>query len=306
MDKVRHGSVTLSARSVGTRETGRDVLLVHGLNANMAFWHPVLTRELAARHFLVMYDQRGHGHSDLPPSGYTPGELAHDAAAVLDAYGLQQADIVAHSFGSTVALQIARLFPERVRSLTLLDARLRLFQPVLKLAEWPDFEKWKASLGAAGERLDPDLSLDFMLPLYLADGAVRQASGDLVANGFAPMGGGRRGAARYRRLLAETTAITDFQSSDGLDLASIQALACPVSAIYGSRSPFLETLRALQQALPRCEAHLVEDGGHNFPVRFPERTAQLVLDFLERNASASDTAPATSAPMASTGNRESS
>src|SRR5688572_19070877 len=170
MDKVSRGSVTLSARSIGSRETGSEVLLIHGLKANMAFWHPVLTQDLAARHFLVMYDQRGHGLSDLPASGYTPGELAHDAAAVLDAYGVNQADIVAHSFGSTVALQIARLFPHRVRSLTLLDARLRLFQPTLELAAWPDFERWRASLGAAGEGLDPDLSVDFMLPLYLADG----------------------------------------------------------------------------------------------------------------------------------------
>lgn len=281
MDKVKRGSVTLSTRSIGARAAGREVLLIHGLNANMAFWHPVLTRELAARRFVVMYDQRGHGHSDMPPSGYTPGELAHDAAAVLDAYGVEQADVVAHSFGSTVALQLARLFPDRVRSLVLLDARLRLFQPVLKLGEWPDFERWKASLGPAGDQLDPDLSLDFMLPLFLADGAVRQASGDLVANGFAPMGGGRRGAARYRRLLAETTATTDFQSSDGLDLPSLKALTCPVSAIYGSRSPFLETMTALQRELPGCEAHWVADGGHNFPVRFPERTAQLVLECLE-------------------------
>ena len=282
MDKVSRGSVTLSARSVGSRERGGEVLLVHGLKAIMAFWHPVLTQALGAHHFVVMYDQRGHGLSDLPPSGYTPGELAHDAAAVLDAYGVDQADIVAHSFGSTVALQLARLFPHRVRSLTLLDPRLRLFQPTLELAAWPDFERWRASLGAAGEGLDPDLSVDFMLPLYLADGAVRQASGDLIANGFAPIGGGRRSAARYRRLLAETSAPTDFQNSDGLDLASIEALSCPVSVIYGSRSPFLETLRGLQRALPGWEARLVDDGGHNFPVRFPERTAQLLLELLSK------------------------
>lgn len=286
MDKVRRGPVTLSARSAGVRAPGRELLLIHGLNANMAFWHPLLTRELAASRFLVMYDQRGHGRSDMPSSGYTSSELARDAAAVLDAYGVQQTDVVAHSLGSTVALQLARLFPERVRSLILLDARLLLFQPIMKLADWPDFERWRASLGPAGKGLEPDRALDFTLPLYLADGAARQAGGDLVANGFAPIGGGRRGADRYRRLLAETTAPADYQATDGLDLESLKTVRCPVLAIYGARSPFLETLTALRRELPGCEARLVPDGGHNFPVRFPAPTAQFVLEFLDASLNA--------------------
>ena len=294
MDKVTRGSVTLSARSAGVRVQGRELLLIHGLNANMAFWHPVLIRELVAGRFLMMYDQRGHGRSDMPASGYTPSELAHDAAAVLDAYGVADADVVAHSFGATVALQLARLFPERVRSLVLLDPRLRVFQPFLKLADWPEFDKWKASLGAAGERLNPDVALDFMLPLHFAEAALRQAGPGLVANGFAPIGGGRRGAARYRQLIADTTAAADYQNIDGLDLPSLNMVTCPVFAIYGPHSPFLETLAAIKRELPEWVARLLHEGGHNFPVRFPEHTAQCILEFLATASGARDTEHVTS------------
>jgi pimeloyl-ACP methyl ester carboxylesterase len=290
MDKVTRTSVTLNARTVGARAADRELLLIHGLNANMAFWHPALVRELAAGRFLLMYDQRGHGRSDMPSSGYTSSELARDAAAVLDAYGVEGADVVAHSFGSTVALQLARLFPTRVRSLVLLDARLRLFQPVLKLGDWPDFERWRTSLGAAGEGLDPGLDLDFMLPLYLASTGLRAASRDLAANGFAPMGGGRRGAARYRRLIEETTARADYQQPDGLDIPALRALSCRMLAIYGSRSPFLDTHAALQRELPGCESRIVDGGGHNFPVVFPEHTARLLLEFLETGRGSGDSA----------------
>ena len=280
MDKVIRDSVTLNARSVGVSAPEREVLLIHGLNANMAFWHPVLTREIGARRFVVMYDQRGHGRSDMPPSGYTPTDLAYDAASVLDSYGVHQADVIAHSFGGTVALRLAKLYPHRVRSIVLLDARLRLLQAPLKLGDWPDFERWRTSLGAAGERLHPDLDLDSTLPLHLgAD--LRIAGRDLVANGFAPLGGGRRGAERYRSLIEDTSAAMDYKSCDGLDLQSLRRLECPVLAIYGSRSPFLETLTALERELPCCEGRIVDEGGHNFPVRFPELTARLVLDFLD-------------------------
>ena len=281
MGKVTRDSITLNARSVGEPAPGRELLLLHGLNANMAFWHPLLIRELGARRFLLMHDQRGHGRSDMPPSGYTSSELARDAVAVMDAHGVARADVAAHSFGSTVALQLARLFPDRVRSVVLLDARLRVLQPVLKLGDWPDFDRWKASLGPAGDRLDADLALDFMLPLFLSTEHLRDAAPDLAANGFVPMGGGRRGAARYRRLLDDTTAAADYRNSDGLDVEALRSLDCRVLAIYGSRSPFLETLAALQRELRRCEARLVDDGGHNFPVRFPVITGRLVLDFLD-------------------------
>jgi pimeloyl-ACP methyl ester carboxylesterase len=245
----------------------------------MAFWHPALIQELAAERFLLMYDQRGHGRSDMPASGYTSSELARDATAVLDAYGAEQTDVVARSFGSTVALQLARLFPARVRSLVLLDARLRLFQPVLKLGEWPDFERWRASLGAAGDRLEPGLDLGFMLPLYLAATGLREASRDLAANGFAPMSGGRRGAARYRRLIEETTARADYQQADGLDLSALRALSCRMLA-------FLENYATLHRELPGSDSRIVDGGGHNSHVVFPEHTARLASHALGRREAA--------------------
>ena len=145
MVKVKRNAVTINTRCTGSRAPCSDILFIHGLYTNMAFWHPTLLRELGEQSRLLMYDQRGHGYSDMPASGYTLTELAHDAAAVLDAYEAgPQTDIVAHSFGSAVAIQLARLYPDRIRSIVLLDARLRLFQPVMKLRDWPDFVSWRA------------------------------------------------------------------------------------------------------------------------------------------------------------------
>jgi pimeloyl-ACP methyl ester carboxylesterase len=281
MDKIIRDGVTLSARSTGALTSGRELLLIHGLNANMAFWHPILLRELGAGHRLIMSDQRGHGRSDMPAVGYTPIDLARDAAAVLDGYGVRTADIVAHSFGAAIALQVARLFPTRVRSLVLLDPRLRVFQPELKLADWPDFQRWKAMLGEAGEKLDPDLTLDFMLPLHFADAALRRSGPDLSASGFAVIGGGRRATARYRRLLAETTAPGDYQRLEGLDVPSLRALRCAVLTVYGSRSPLIDALTAVRRELPAWETRVLAQGRHNFPALFPEETAHCVLEFLE-------------------------
>ncbi|MGW2371182.1 MULTISPECIES: alpha/beta fold hydrolase [Kitasatospora] len=60
------------------------VVLSHGWTCSTAFWAPVI-RQLADRYRVVAYDQRGHGHSEIPPSRarYSTRALAEDLAAVL-------------------------------------------------------------------------------------------------------------------------------------------------------------------------------------------------------------------------------
>ncbi|MQS15094.1 alpha/beta hydrolase [Streptomyces kaniharaensis] len=60
------------------------VVLAHGWTCSTAFWAPVI-RELADRYLVVAYDQRGHGHSEIPPSRarYSTRALAEDLSAVL-------------------------------------------------------------------------------------------------------------------------------------------------------------------------------------------------------------------------------
>src|SRR4051812_19497330 len=101
---VDRDNVKLKGRIAGAERSASTALLIHGLNTNIAFWHPALVRALGESHRLLMYDQRGHGYSDMPATGYTCSELARDAAAILDAQDAPVADVIAHSFGAGVAL----------------------------------------------------------------------------------------------------------------------------------------------------------------------------------------------------------
>lgn len=60
------------------------VVLAHGWTCSTAFWAPVI-RQLADRYRVVAYDQRGHGHSEIPSSRvrYSTRALAEDLSAVL-------------------------------------------------------------------------------------------------------------------------------------------------------------------------------------------------------------------------------
>ena len=45
---------------------GPDLVLIHGLAANLAFWFLRIVPALNKRHRVTVYDMRGHGKSGTP------------------------------------------------------------------------------------------------------------------------------------------------------------------------------------------------------------------------------------------------
>jgi len=112
------------ADSKGTRlywdETGagEPLLLIMGLGYSHEMWFR--SRPLLAQHFrTIAFDNRGVGKSDVPPGPYTMAAMAADAAAVLDAAGVESAHVFGISMGGMIAQELALDFPGRVRSLVL-------------------------------------------------------------------------------------------------------------------------------------------------------------------------------------------
>lgn len=277
--------VKINCRAAGPPDGRAAALFIHGLNTNMAFWHPLLVRRLGGSRRLLMFDLRGHGHSDLPVSGYTSADLANDALSVLDGFQVESADVVAHSFGAAVALQLARLAPERVRSLVILDGRLRLLQPELRLRNWSQFDRWQSRFKEVGITIDPDLEMDFRLPLRLGAEAWQMAREGMISDGFFVPSHGKRAAEKYRQLLTATNATAELCSDAGLTRESLRQFKRPIVAVYGSLSPYLPTCEGLRDEIPHCEFKDIPGAGHNFPFLRPLETAQAVEDFWLTGAS---------------------
>jgi pimeloyl-ACP methyl ester carboxylesterase len=98
------GGVRLAVREWPGR--GSSILLLHGLASSSHIWDLVAPR-LAPRFRVVAYDQRGHGRSGKPSSGYGFERLIADAAAVIRTLGLGRPLVGGHSWGANVALQLA-------------------------------------------------------------------------------------------------------------------------------------------------------------------------------------------------------
>jgi non-heme chloroperoxidase len=82
--------------------TGRPVVLVHAWGLSSPMWHAQLPALLDAGHQVVTIDQRGHGRSDRPPTGYDLDTMAADVLGVLDALDLHDVALVGQSMGGAV------------------------------------------------------------------------------------------------------------------------------------------------------------------------------------------------------------
>jgi pimeloyl-ACP methyl ester carboxylesterase len=101
-------------------ETGQKVpvVLLHGLNDSYLTWKRVAPL-LAVDRRVLMPDLPGYGLSERPDASYELRWHAHAMAKWLEAVGLEQCDIVGHSFGGGVAQVMLLECPARIRRLVL-------------------------------------------------------------------------------------------------------------------------------------------------------------------------------------------
>jgi pimeloyl-ACP methyl ester carboxylesterase len=119
---VAGDGIRLHARDWGG--SGQAVVLLHGLASNARIWDGVAPRLAGAGLRVVALDQRGHGASDQPASGYDFGTLVRDLDAALADLGLERPLLVGHSWGANVALQFAADRLGTLAGLALVDGAL--------------------------------------------------------------------------------------------------------------------------------------------------------------------------------------
>jgi len=96
---------------------GDPLLLINGMTRPLESWEPFIG-ELPGRK-VVSFDAPGVGASPTPVLPFSMPGLAEIAVAVLDAAGLDDADVLGYSHGGAVAQQLVHDQPGRVRRLVL-------------------------------------------------------------------------------------------------------------------------------------------------------------------------------------------
>src|SRR5439155_15607570 len=113
-ERVQHGFVSVPGAKVHYLEAGQGppLLLVHGLAASWRWWNPVLPA-LTRRHHVFAFDLPGFGQTRAS-KWFSLKSAGAFVCQLMEALGIERADLVGHSMGGRICMDVAAHCPERV------------------------------------------------------------------------------------------------------------------------------------------------------------------------------------------------
>jgi pimeloyl-ACP methyl ester carboxylesterase len=255
---------------------GPPLVFLHATGFHAWLWLPY-ARRFAPTHRVLALDQRGHGESDKPATGYRWERFGEDLAGFLDVLGLEAVRAVGHSKGGTAIAAAATAGTARLACAVLVDPVLMSGPPAHEPATesplaagarrrrnvWPSREAMFSSLRG---RMPFETWEEEFVRLYVDHGVADRPDGQVEL---------RCPGAIESQVYAEA-AMTD-------GFALLDALAVPTLLVRGERSPGLGE-RETADALARLRAghvHTIPRAGHFVPMERSAAVGDAIAEFLD-------------------------
>ncbi len=268
----------LFMRSIGK---GEPVIVIHGgpmLDHSYLFPH---LEPLADSYRLVFYDQRLSGRSSakMDSSEVYLGNFIEDIEAIRRRLELGKVHIIAHSWGGLLGMKYAIRYPDRLRSLVLLNS-----MP-------PSWELWQQENNMLAGRATTRDSLDrqaVMQSGLLAED-YSEAVEKLLKISFRSQFYNRKMADRlsfyipedYRKRSSLFANLMPELSSYSL-VDDLKKISSPTFIVYGDQEPASElSAPVLQKEIPYARMAIIKQSGH-FPfIEHQDELLNLIKDFLD-------------------------
>jgi len=242
---------------------GEPLLLIMGLGSASDMWYRLLPR-FAEQYRTIIFDNRGVGRSDSHSGPYTIATMAADVAAVLDAAGVESANVLGFSMGGFIAQEFALLYPQRVRSLVLASTACGGREVV-----WAAPEVLTA-LAAKGVKTREE-GFWMTAPFNYHPSTPRSSiEEDLAVTLRSPL--------TRESYQAQLQAIMSWTGSH----SRLQSLNKRTLVLHGMNDQLIPTEngRILARAIPNAEIILLKDAGHRFMTDKLEEASRAILSFL--------------------------
>jgi pimeloyl-ACP methyl ester carboxylesterase len=263
-------------------ERSEDLVLVHGLATNLAFWYFSHAPAFSKRYRVTLYDLRGHGRSGATESGYTVANMALDLEQFLDRLGIKRAHFAAHSFGGAVTLNLACRNPGRFSSLMLFDTQIHAVRRAGN-GGWKSGEMIQRVLDQNKLQIDvrdPYFGYRLLTEVARLKLGKRPMTQELQSMLCPLMGkSSSRTADLWLTLIRTTRAGQELMDDDGLSLDILRKLDFPILAVYGEHSQAMTTGEQLLEAWPHADFRIIRGAGHFFPVTRPDDFMRTCREF---------------------------
>jgi pimeloyl-ACP methyl ester carboxylesterase len=215
--------------------SGKTIVLLHGLIVDdLSSYYFTLANPLAAAgHDVLLYDLRGHGHSERPLTGYSLNDGIADLNGLLTALAIHQpVHLVGNSYGGAIAIGMALQHPNRVADVTMIE----------------------------GHYADKDFGQEMAETLQLVTAGIHDEKWRnwLAERGRKTMKLARRGVT----LIEDTSIEQDLLATVPHPRTSLQGLGIPILAVYGGASEMLGRARELEHMVRGMRLIVLPDLDH--------------------------------------------
>ncbi|PRX96757.1 alpha/beta fold hydrolase [Allonocardiopsis opalescens] len=260
---VRVGGTELCVRDRGS---GPAVVLLHGTTGSLGVWDAVVAH-LGGAVRTVAVDQRGHGRSGRPASGYGADEYTADLLGLIAELDCGPAVVCGHSLGARNGVVAAAREPAAVRGVVALD-----YTPFIERRVLDELEarvRGGDRVFASAEEVAGYIRGRYPL---MPEDAVRRR----VAYGYTREAGGYRA-------LADPAAMVRTVEGLRRDFAEeTRAVAVPVTLVRGALSRLVspDAFAATRRLRPDLRAVELPGVDHYVPEEAPERVAGLIREMV--------------------------
>lgn len=242
------------------------LLFIHGLSGSSSVWLPY-EKELESKYNIVSLDLRGHGKSlkHISQKEYTPEKMASDVNALIQYLGVTSYVVVAHSFGTLIALSCINTHPERVSQVIFLS-------PVYGVAKewWVPFARFVYIIVAFVGKFFPLSTkgrghVDYQTLKPTSDWNIRRIRLDI-----------RNTSLRVYAYCLRDIFARNFDSW-------WHSLCVPTRIIHGTEDTIIsiENARVLVKNIPQSELRIIQGANHILPVNNVTEVEALIEEFIK-------------------------
>lgn len=109
--QVQSNGIKMAYKLIGS---GDPLVMIMGLGGTMDDWPNQMIESLAQKYQLVLFDNRGMGHSTADNKTFSYGLLASDVVRLLDTIGIRKANVLGYSMGSAITQELLLEYPQYV------------------------------------------------------------------------------------------------------------------------------------------------------------------------------------------------
>lgn len=257
------------------------VVLLHGHGSTWQYWTETILRLAAEGRRVIAVDLPGFGRSQAHPFATSSmSTLVEALRELLDTLQVGQCDLVGHSFGTILGIELAARHGTRVRTLALAggpaSSIVALFQRPVRTA----IRRPGLTLTVLGDMCTAGLPIPTMIRRFVAHrkwlrwmafSSYVHRPGDLDADTAEMLMLGV-GAPGYFHLPLKAHRFVR---------ASAGQVCCPVLVVNGDRDAFVPgaDVQDFLQEVPHARAHTIVGAGHLVTVEYPLMWVALLCEF---------------------------